>query len=165
MADTTSGHHGFDFLFGAWQIANRRLTSRLTGSIDWEEFPATGACRPILGGIGNVDSFSARRDGRDFEGGSYRLYNAAADEWSIYWADNVTATLQPPVTGRFQNGVGEFFGRDAHEGKPVLVRFRWTEITSDSARWEQAFSADDGTTWEINWIMTFSRTGSAEDAR
>lgn len=165
MADVPPGQHGFDFLFGTWAITNRRLTSRLTSSTDWEEFPATGACRPILGGIGNVDSFSARRDGRDFEGGSYRIYNAAADEWSIYWADNVTATLQPPVRGRFQDGDGEFFGQDEHEGIPVLVRFRWTEITPESARWEQAFSIDDGATWEVNWIMSFTRTGPAVDVR
>ena len=165
MADNVSSHHGFDFLFGTWQIANRRLTSHLTGSTTWEDFPATGACRPILGGIGNVDSFSARRDGRDFEGGSYRLYNSETDEWSIYWADNITATLQPPVIGRFHSGLGEFSGQDTHEGTPVLVRFRWTEITADSARWEQAFSPDDGATWEVNWVMSFTRTGGVEEVR
>ena len=165
MADIPSGQHGFDYLFGSWAINNRRLTSRLTGSTDWEDSPAIGVCRPILGGIGNVDSFNAHHRGHDFEGGSCRLYSASADEWSIYWADNVTATLQPPVKGRFQCGEGEFFGQDEHEGTPVLVRFRWTAIMPGSARWEQAYSIDGGATWEVNWIMTFTRTGPAEDVR
>lgn len=164
MGDRFSGKHGFDFLFGTWKIANRRLSARLVGSTEWETFPARGACRPILGGIGNVDSFSADREGFAFEGGSYRLYNADRDEWSIYWADNVTATLLPPVHGRFRHGAGEFFGEDDHNGTRVRVRFRWTEIRPDSARWDQAFSPDDGHTWETNWIMSFTRAGAADAA-
>ena len=26
-----------------------------------------------------------------------------------------------------------------------------------AARWEQAFSADGGATWEVNWVMEFTR--------
>jgi hypothetical protein len=29
--------------------------------------------------------------------------------------------------------------------------------TPDSCRWEQAYSADGGKTWETNWIMEFTR--------
>jgi ABC-type branched-subunit amino acid transport system ATPase component len=50
-------------------------------------------------------------------------------------------------------------GTITFEGRPIKVRFRWSEITPASARWEQAFSPDGGTTWETNWIMCFERTG------
>jgi hypothetical protein len=31
-------------------------------------------------------------------------------------------------------------------------------VTSpDACRWEQAYSADGGKTWETNWTMEFSR--------
>jgi hypothetical protein len=83
--------------------------------------------------------------------------------WSIYWADNVRFTLFPPVVGSFGDGVGEFFGDDDEGGRPVRVRFRWSDVTPTSVRWEQAFSQDGGQTWEANWVMNFSR--SPEDAR
>ena len=148
----------FDFLFGSWQIANERLTKRLAGSSEWEHFTARGVCHPILGGIGNIDDFRPQGDAwQGFEGASLRLFDPATGLWSIYWADNVRCTLFPPLVGRFTEGTGEFYGNDQHEGTPVRVRFRWMGIGPTTARWEQAFSADDGATWETNWIMTFTR--------
>jgi hypothetical protein len=135
------------------------LRSRLAGSNDWEEFTARGTCRPILGGSGNIDDF-VPLDGNGwvgFEGGSLRLFEPATGRWSIYWFDNVIYRLLPPVHGTFEQGVGEFFGADEHNGQPVQVRFRWSGITPTSARWEQAFSGDGGETWETNWVMDFTR--------
>ena len=43
---------------------------------------------------------------------------------------------------RFKNGIGTFFGDTMLNGKPVRVRFIWSQITPTSARWEQAYSAD-----------------------
>ena len=47
----------------------------------------------------------------------------------------------------------------ALDGRPITVRFIWSAITASSARWEQAFSADGGATWESNWVMEFARAG------
>ena len=149
--------HDFDFLWGSWQIVNERLVSRLTGSDTWERFEAEGECWPILGGAGNVDTFRPIEDDSGYEGASIRVFDPATRQWSIYWADNRRGQLFPPVVGGFEDGVGQFFGRDEQDGQPVLARFIWSEITPTSARWEQAFSVDDGATWETNWIMSFTR--------
>ena len=152
------GAGDFDFLHGSWRIDNERLRSRLTGSEEWERFEAEGTCTPILGGMGNIDAFRPCGPGWEgFEAVALRLFDPAAERWSIYWADNARGVLEPPVLGRFAGGIGEFFGDDRHEGQPVRVRFRWTGITADAARWEQAFSADGGATWETNWVMRFAR--------
>jgi hypothetical protein len=42
------------------------------------------------------------------------------------------------------------------DGRPILVRFTWSNITTTGARWEQEFSPDDGKTRERNWIMTMT---------
>ena len=151
--------HDFDFLFGDWSVRNERLTARLVGSSDWETFEATNHCHPILGGVGNVDEFVTSWNG-GFRGATLRLFDLSLQQWSIYWASNRTGVLEPPVVGRFVDGVGTFFGRDSHQGTPVLVRFFWSDITEASALWQQAFSTDDGTTWETNWRMHFRRVAT-----
>ena len=61
------------------------------------------------------------------------------------------------MTGGFAKGVGTFYGEDRHERRAIRVRFVWSRMTQESARWEQAFSADRGASWETNWIMDFTR--------
>jgi hypothetical protein len=39
------------------------------------------------------------------------------------------------------------------------VQFVWSRVTTPTPRWEQAFSDDDGKTWETNWTMDFTRAG------
>ena len=65
--------------------------------------------------------------------------------------------LRVVVTGRFEGDRGECYGDDLHEDQRVRVRFVWSETSAASARWEQAFSLDDGATWLTNWIMEFGR--------
>lgn len=150
--------HDFDFLHGHWRVHNRRLRDRLVGCTDWDSFDGTQVCRPILGGFGNEDELVTDAAGEDrFIGMTIRLFDPREREWSIYWVDNRSVQLQPPVRGRFEQGIGTFHGRDTHAGRPVLVRFIWTPITEDRARWEQAFSLDEGANWETNWIMEFER--------
>ena len=153
-----SGAHDFDFLHGSWRIANERLRSRLTGSDEWERFEADAVCRPILAGLGKVFEFRPTGPGwAGFEGASVRIFDPVTGLWSIYWADTAGCKLLPPVIGRFAAGLGEFFGDDQHEGRPVRVRFRWSSTDTDAPRYEQAFSVDGGATWETNWVTSFCR--------
>jgi hypothetical protein len=159
MSNSNDGRHDFDFYFGRWTIHNERLASRLSGCQEWESFAATQECRPVLGGLGNVDDFvTAWRGG--YRGMTLRLFQPATAQWSIYWASDSDGVLQPPVIGRFVDGVGTFLSRDQHQGTPVLVRFVWSHLTATGARWEQAFSTDEGEHWEVNWRMTMTRIGS-----
>ena len=146
----------FDFLLGSWNVANRMLRRRLAGSDDWEEFAATAVVRPILDGLGNEDVFRTEHDG-GFVGMSFRFFDPEKRRWSIYWADSRRpGELDPPVVGCFGGDLGVFHGEDVHRGRPVLVRFTWSRVTTESPRWEQAFSDDGGRTWETNWVMDFA---------
>jgi hypothetical protein len=149
--------HDFDFLHGRWRVENEFLKKRLAGSADWDTFAATQEVAPILDGLGNIDEYVTERQGKKFIGVSLRLFSPKTNLWSIYWVDNFSAKLEDPVVGAFRDGVGTFISHDQHEGKPMLTRYLWSEITPKRARWEQALSLDDGTTWETNWVMKFTR--------
>jgi hypothetical protein len=150
--------HDFDFLLGTWRVRNRRLRERLVGCDEWIAFDGLTIERPLWGGIANVEEYlAALPDGTSLRGMALRLFDTRERRWSIHWSSASLGTLDPPLHGTFANGVGEFHGRDTHEGRPVAVRFLWTHDGHDAARWEQAFSVDDGATWETNWIMEFTR--------
>ena len=158
MAWATIGRMSdFEFLYGEWSVHNRRLRELFAGSDDWYEFEGVASARPLLGGVGNVDEMDCPSEG--FSGATVRLQDQATGDWSIYWADSTTGRLFPPVVGRFENGRGDFYGDDTHRGIPIRAHFTWSDMTPTSARWQQQFSADGGLTWEVNWVMEFSRAG------
>lgn len=157
----TQGSTDFDFLLGRWTVHHHKLADNTDrGCTDWVDFTGEGEARPVLGGAGNVDTVRATLPGgRAFEGLTLRLYDPADDLWRIWWSSTTRAgKLDPPVEGRFRDGRGVFLGTDTIGGEPALVRFVWSAITPTSARWEQDFSFDGGTTWDpVNWTMTFAR--------
>ena len=158
MSRGNDGMHDFDFLFGRWTVAHRRLKRRLAADPAWEEFAGTATCESVLDGMGNLDQIVMPTKG--YSGATLRLFNPVTREWSLYWAESRTGVLFPPVVGRFAGGRGEFYGADVEGEQPVKVRFVWSHISATSARWEQAFSVDDGRSWEANWQMHFTRMAS-----
>ena len=152
------GRGDFDFLAGRWKVAHRRLRRRLVGDTCWEEFGGVCESRPIIGGVGNIDDNVLELPGGTYRAATLRVFDPAAGLWSIWWVDGRAPRLEPPVYGCFEGGVGVFLGDDTLDGgRPVRVRFTWSEITAHSACWDQAFSADGGATWEDNWTMRFGR--------
>jgi hypothetical protein len=145
----------FDFLAGEWTVENRRLRRPLGGSREWDTFPSRATCVRLFDGAANVDWYEFPT--LSSFGLSVRLYRPNSDDWSIHWASSRDGQLQAPVTGRFEEGEGRFFGDDIYEERSIVARYVWSDITGQSARWEQAFSIDSGDTWETNWIMSFTR--------
>ncbi|MBA4183266.1 MAG: hypothetical protein H0X49_04550, partial [Acidobacteria bacterium] len=52
---------------------------------------------------------------------------------------------------------GKFYARDVFQGKDIIVLFNWDKTNPDVPIWSQAFSLDNGKTWEWNWYMTAYR--------
>ncbi len=113
---------------------------------------------PILEGLGNMDIGFGTVDGKPWQGRTIRLFDPKTRVWSLYWVTNTTGVLDPPVVGSYENGVGHFFGKDTFNGRPNIVVFRWDARDEENPVWSQAFSADNGKTWEWNWTNVSRRT-------
>ena len=150
------GRRDFIFMYGRWRVTHRRLKARGVGCKEWDRFAGSSFCQGLMGGLCNVDENDFPE--RGFQGLTLRTFDVEKGQWSIYWVDSKSGVLQAPVHGRFENGEGRFYGDDVDDGRPVKVVYVWNEITASSARWSQAFSYDDGKTWETNWTMAFTRT-------
>jgi hypothetical protein len=153
----TSGAGDFDFFVGAWRISHRQLKERLAGSSEWLAFGGSCVTRQLMAGAANVDDNVIDHPHGSYQAVTLRSYDAQADSWSIWWLDGrFPGRLDVPMVGRFDNGKGVFYAEDRFNGLPIRVRFLW-HADPASPRWEQAFSADGGATWETNWIMDFER--------
>lgn len=149
----------WEWLVGNWDVDHRRLRGRLSGSTQWEEFKGKSVLWLTMGGLGTIDDNVLDLPGGIYRAITIRAFDSASGKWLIWWLDGRNpAKIDPPVLGVFNDDAGTFIGRDTWEGKPVIVRFRWLDVHSVRPHWEQAFSPDDGATWEVNWVNFFTRT-------
>lgn len=149
--------HDFDFLFGTWRIANRRLAARLKASDEWEMFDSGSEVRAIWSGAGNVEEIVGESPSGPLRGLTVRLFEPASRQWRLYWANADHGILDQPMIGGFRDGRGEFLDQELFEGRAIFVRYIWSDITPTSCCWEQAFSEDGGRVWETNWTMELTR--------
>jgi hypothetical protein len=156
-AAARDGQHDFDFEIGTWKTHLRRLLHPLSGSSTWVELDGTSVVRPVWAGRANLVELQVSGPSGQIEALSLRLYNPDSHQWSLNFSNSSSGTLSQPTIGEFKDGVGEFFDQESFAGRSILVRFRIRQIGAQSCRFEQAFSADGGRTWETNWIATDTR--------
>jgi len=157
------GAHDFDFEFGAWKTHVSRLVHPLTGSKTWVEYEGTSVVRKVWNGKANLLELEVDGPSGHIEGFSLRLYNPDSHQWSLNFSNSASGTLSQPTVGEFKNGRGEFFDQETLNGRAIFVRFIISDITANSAHFEQAFSDDGGKTWEVNWIATDTRMPQEAD--
>jgi hypothetical protein len=151
------GQHDFDFEIGVWKTHLKRLLHPLTGSSSWVELDGTSVVRKIWNGRANLVELETDAASGHLEVLSLRLYDPQARQWSLNTANAKSGTLGVPTIGEFKDGRGEFFDQESFNGRTILVRNVWSDITADSCRFEQSFSEDGGKTWEVNWIAVDTR--------
>jgi hypothetical protein len=151
------GQRDFDWEIGTWKTQLKRRLHPLTGSDAWVEYVGTTTVRKVWDGAANLVELDVKGTAGHIEGLSLRLYNAESHQWSLNFANRTVGALVAPTIGEFNNGRGEFYSSDTLNGRMILVRFVMSDISHDSARFEQSFSADGGKTWESNWIAIDTR--------
>eukprot|EP01036_Dinobryon_divergens_P052632 gene52632-70363_t len=138
----------FDFLEGTWKILNRKR--KPNGSTD--VFEGESTCHTILGGAGSVEDL--RIPARNFAGMGLRLLDREKHVWIDHWVNAKGGVLTLPGTaGGFVDGAGIFVSEDRDDGRVVIAKGVWDQITLTSCRWTQTMSHDGGKTWIEEWAM------------
>jgi len=145
----------FDFLNGEWKVSHRRLKTEGEGKGTWDEFEGDATCWTTLGGLASIEEL--RVPARGFSGMGIRVLDAAKQQWADHWVSGRFGVVTPPSYGVFVDGVGTFDSADEEDGRPLIVRGVWDEITPQGMRWWQAVSRDGGVSWEENWVMRWWR--------
>jgi hypothetical protein len=147
----------FDFNIGHWDVEVKRLANPLSGNSNWTDWKGSGEVAPVWNGRGSVAEFELDGPTGHLQGVGLRLYNPEAKQWTISWANSRDGAIGVPIVGEFKDGRGDFIDIEQFNGRQIFVRNSFSKITSDSCYFEQAFSGDNGRTWEPNWLMTFRR--------
>ena len=157
------GSHDFDFETGIWTTKVRLLRNPLSGAApDWAEYQGTSVVRPLMDGRANLVELSVAGTRGKIEGVALRLYNPQVRQWSLNYVNMRDGLLTAPVFGGFfAKDRGVFYGHDMLDGRAIMVRFVITRISAVAAHFEQAFSTDGGTNWEVNWIADDTRRSPA----
>lgn len=157
-ASARDGQHDFDFELGTWAIHMRRRAHPLSSDTTWISPEGySHIVQELWGGRASLAQLENDRPTPHFDGLMLRMYNAQSHQWSIYWGSSKTATLDAPLVGEFRNGRGEFINQDTYDGRAILARVVYSDITPTSFRTESSYSANGGKSWEPNLVQTFTR--------
>ena len=156
------GQRDFDFQLGHWKVAIKRLKNPLTHEApQWEELSGESAVHTVWGGNAQLEELVVRGRSRPVDGVALRLYLPDTGQWSVHWASARAGRLDPAAVGEFHDGRGELYALDHLGPRAVLVRQVWTATQTQAPHFEQAFSADGGKTWEVNWVADQTRLPDA----
>jgi len=153
--------HDFDWQLGTWKIHMRRMLQPLSTAESWTTYDGTVDVRKVWGGRANLAEIDTQGPSGHLQFLSLRLYDPKAHQWTLNFAHAGSYLVGSPMHGQFHDGKGEFYDQSTLDGKVMLERFVFGDISAGAGQDQQAFSADGGRTWEVNWINDQTRTGPA----
>jgi hypothetical protein len=156
-AAVRDGQHDFDFNFGVWRTHIKRLSHPLSGSSDFIELNGTVTVRKVWDGRAQLEEIEADGPKGHWEGLTLFLYNPKSHQWSQSFSSSAMGTFAGSLVGEFKDGRGELFSQDTFDGRFILVRGTWSEVTPNAHRYEEDYSDDGGKSWEPVFVAELTR--------
>ena len=144
-----SGAHDFDFDLGIWKTDIVRHLHPLTGPDETMHLTGMVTVRKLWHGRAQVEEIEADGPRGHWEGMTVFLYDPKARQWSMNFANSSVGRFTQPMIGSFENGRGELIGEDMLDGRSILVRAVWSDITATTHTYQESYSADQGRTWHV----------------
>ncbi|MEM9672360.1 MAG: hypothetical protein AAF992_07190 [Bacteroidota bacterium] len=147
----TAPENLFDFWVGEWDLTwqdaqgqtqkgYNRIVKILGDQVIQENFKtiSTSASTPV------------------FKGMSLSVYNPSTEQWHQAWADNQGGYYN--FTGEFEDDKRMFITKTTNQqGKEIIQRMVFRDITQDAFVWDWESSEDSGQTWQLNWQIHYQR--------
>lgn len=132
----------FDFWLGEWDLTwgedgkgTNKITKEYDGCVIRENFDG--------------------QPGLDLQGMSISLYDPKLNKWKQTWMDNSGGYFD--LLGEFENGVMTLICEKEMDGKPILLRMVFHNISEDKLDWNWERSDDNGAHWELRWQIHYQR--------
>ncbi|MCP5104005.1 MAG: hypothetical protein GY950_11530 [bacterium] len=139
--------NAFDFWIGKWD---------LTWTVKEKIGKGKNKIKRILNDRVIKEKFEALSGTlKGFKGKSWSVYNPKTKKWKQTWVDNQGAYLD--FTGEI-NGDKRIFKRQfKNNGKTMMQRMVFFNITKNNFDWNWESSVDSGKTWKLQWQIHYTR--------
>jgi hypothetical protein len=154
------GAHDFDFDIGVWHTEITRRLHPLSDSTESMKLSGTVTIRRVWGGKAQLEEIEADGPKGHWEGMSLFLYDPVAHQWNQSFIGAASGVFSPGFVGSFHEAKGELFQQDTLDGRSVLVRATWSDITPSSHKYQEHYSADGGKTWALSFSALKTRIRS-----
>ena len=145
-AASALGPDALDFWIGNWTVS-------------WPGGTGTNRIRRILDDQVIEEVFECHSDDGALYGRSHSVLDATDGRWKQTWVDSSGGYLD--FVGVLADGRISFQREAVVDGRDVLQRMVWLDVTADGFRWEWQRSTDAGATWEVSWPLDYRRAGSS----
>ncbi len=132
----------FDFWVGNWNLYS---ADTLTGN---------NTIYKVMDGCTVQENFS---NPSGYLGKSWSVYSPLTKQWQQTWVDNQGGYIS--LTGTFEDGKMTLttLPRKLPNGKEIISRMIYYNITTDSFDWDWQATRDAGLTWNSNWKIHYMR--------
>ncbi len=135
--------HQMDFWLGEWNLK-------------WERGEGTNVVQRTLDGKIIQENFLGRWDGtQSFNGKSFSAYVSAEKKWKQTWVDNQGGYVD--LTGNAEGSSFILMREETSSGHKILQRMLFSDIRRNSFTWDWQLSRNNGTTWESQWKIEYTR--------
>ncbi len=144
---TTAEQQQLQFWVGDWDLT-------WPGNKPGELGHGTNNIKRIMDGCVVQENFSGG-DSIHLRGTSVSTFDGRSGHWKQTWVDNEGGYLD--FVGDFKDGQMILQRQAVSNGKTILQRMVWKNITANELDWSWEASSDGGKTWQVNWPIHYKR--------
>jgi hypothetical protein len=151
------GAHDFDFDLGVWKTDIVRRLHPLDPASETLQMTGIVTVRPVWSGRAQLEEIEVDGPAGHWQAMTAFLYDPRAGQWSMNFASSASGRMNAPMVGGWEGGRAELLATDTLDGRAVLVRGVWSDLTPTSHTYQESFSADGGRTWVVSFTAHKTR--------